>query len=721
VSPCCTKTTLATLLSLLLVSTLHAQLTVNVTKVPANTPANATLYMACNLNNWAPNHPNYLLTHRADGTYSITLDMRTDTLRYKFTRGTWPSVEGNKIGKLIPDRIMLGPLSSPTTVTARIQSWEDLAATSYYDIFIDRIPVNTPDSTELYLTGNFNDWNPKDLLYQFTKRDDGHWHVRLPFMLDTLSFKITRGSWDTVEGNERGEMITNREFITQDYTSMTIHTNVLGWEDLPPSKYFNLLVTDVPQNTPVDATLYLCGSFNGWQYGDEAYRLEQNSDGSYSINISSASDTVHYLINRGSALATECNIDGSPRQYRQVVYPNPKNGLYTTNEELLAISAWHDLPGPYRQLYTTTLAVPLVLAAFVLLMLAGQFAKKHMVRMASLTLIGVCLTLGAQLLATQPWGYVRFTQLTLLPFIGMLSIPPALYLYLLALLAHRHKVHIKDWLHTLPLVLVLFMLLPLFISSSTSFNKLASFGQLNWVFAAANGIAYTVALVYCLAGAKLWNQYRVQNLQNAQAQTIIHHAKNLLLYSAVMLAVWLAVLLIPLANQITATDTTTAATVAGYLAWLLVGGYVMIIMRAMAGANTDFFNFTGNQNRLKNTEHFFLTKQLQEVMANDKPYLNPRLTLTDLAQICHVPAQQMSRALNEGFGKNFYDYINQHRITEFKHMVNLDENKQKTVLEIAYKVGFSSKTTFNRAFKKSTGLTPSEYLKTGQATHTPQN
>ncbi len=719
VLPCNVKICLLTVLSLLTASTLYAQLTISVIKVPTNTPANAQVYMACNLNNWHPAHPDYLLQQQPDGSYALTLPLQSDTLRYKFTRGSWPSVEGSKIGKLIADRLVVGPIDVPTKVTARIQSWEDLATTSYYDIFIDRLPINTPANTQLFLTGNFNDWNPRDLLYQFQLRDDGNWHLRLPFMLDTLSFKITRGSWETVEGNERGEMITNREFISRDYTSMTIHTNVLGWEDLAPPRYFNFLVSKVPDNTPADASLYLCGTFNQWKYGDESYRLEKSSDGSYYINISSEADTVYYLFNRGSALMAECNSNGTPKQYRRAIYQNRPREIPRAGEEIVFIKAWLDLPTAFKQLYTTTLAVPFTIGVFLLALLVNQFKQKYASRMAFLALLCISFTLGAQLLIMQPWAFAHHTKLALLPFLGLLTIPPTLYHYLLALLAKRHKAQFKDWLHTAPFAVLLVLLLPLLISSSNTINELIRHGQLNWVFALGYGIAFTIALVYCLASVKLWNRTRSENLQSQLAQPVIKYGKILLFYTTITLIIWASGLLLPAASHLIRTDTTAAANITGYIVWLLLGGYVGIIFTAMTGAKSDYFNFASNHTQ--KTEHFFLTRQIQEVMAKDKPYLNPKLTLNHLAQICHVNPQQMSRALNEGFGKNFYDYINHHRIAEFKQLVSLTENKEKTVLEMAYKVGFSSKTTFNRAFKKSTGQTPSEYLKTGLPTSTATN
>ncbi|MGL5892326.1 MAG: helix-turn-helix domain-containing protein, partial [Bacteroidia bacterium] len=61
--------------------------------------------------------------------------------------------------------------------------------------------------------------------------------------------------------------------------------------------------------------------------------------------------------------------------------------------------------------------------------------------------------------------------------------------------------------------------------------------------------------------------------------------------------------------------------------------------------------------------------------------------------------------------KNFFDYINELRTTEFKRMAVLEKNRKYTLLSLALECGFNSKTSFNRNFKKATGLSPSDYLK----------
>lgn len=100
---------------------------------------------------------------------------------------------------------------------------------------------------------------------------------------------------------------------------------------------------------------------------------------------------------------------------------------------------------------------------------------------------------------------------------------------------------------------------------------------------------------------------------------------------------------------------------------------------------------------------------LSDYMKNHKPYLISSLTLNDLSENLSIPSWQLSQIINEHFQQNFFNYINSHRIEEAKRLLSDSNNGHRTVLEILYEVGFNSKSAFNIAFKKHTGITPSQF------------
>lgn len=102
---------------------------------------------------------------------------------------------------------------------------------------------------------------------------------------------------------------------------------------------------------------------------------------------------------------------------------------------------------------------------------------------------------------------------------------------------------------------------------------------------------------------------------------------------------------------------------------------------------------------------------IQTYLETTKPYLNPELRLSELAQHFEVNISHLSTLINLCFSQNFNDLINAYRIELFLQKISSGQLKHFTLMSLAYDSGFNSKTTFNRAFKKYTGLTPSEFLK----------
>ncbi|PLW77195.1 helix-turn-helix transcriptional regulator [Cohaesibacter celericrescens] len=103
---------------------------------------------------------------------------------------------------------------------------------------------------------------------------------------------------------------------------------------------------------------------------------------------------------------------------------------------------------------------------------------------------------------------------------------------------------------------------------------------------------------------------------------------------------------------------------------------------------------------LQRLEHYTKTKA---------PYLDPNLTIEKLARQLRIPRHYLTQILSEQLGKNFYLYINDYRIDHVKGLIAAPNSQHMTLLDMAYKSGFNSKSTFNSVFKKITGLTPSQY------------
>lgn len=137
--------------------------------------------------------------------------------------------------------------------------------------------------------------------------------------------------------------------------------------------------------------------------------------------------------------------------------------------------------------------------------------------------------------------------------------------------------------------------------------------------------------------------------------------------------------------------------------WL---GYFMILQR-------DFFEVPREEN---NPKHPALSEKAEEhyqnvlqLMAEEKLYRNPALNMKMLAEKANLSNGYLSQIINQKEGKNFYDFVNTYRIEEVKMHLSDPNYAHYSILGIGLEAGFKSKSTFNTAFKKMTGQTPTAF------------
>ena len=106
-----------------------------------------------------------------------------------------------------------------------------------------------------------------------------------------------------------------------------------------------------------------------------------------------------------------------------------------------------------------------------------------------------------------------------------------------------------------------------------------------------------------------------------------------------------------------------------------------------------------------------LAHKLLEHMEKEQVFLEEDLTLPALAQKLGISASHLSQVINQQFGQNFFDFVNSYRIKEAQKRLRDPQYGHYSVLGIALDCGFSSKSSFNRSFKKIVGMTPTQYRK----------
>ena len=289
---------------------------------------------------------------------------------------------------------------------------------------------------------------------------------------------------------------------------------------------------------------------------------------------------------------------------------------------------------------------------------------------------------------------------------------PLLYFYTRSLTNRQFRPRPRDAVHLIPFAVQTVYAVTLFMlfsggSSITPFYRHIYPPSPEWMV--SEGVMYVLILGYIIASFVLLRKY-VESLRDALSyleRISLPWLKFILYGFTALWAMWTA-------NYL------STVFASRYFPWLDLVTMLLFFITA----NVIIFNglrlpelFAGIEEKpkykdspLTGEEKKRYVEKLLDYMTREKPYLNPALSLNDLAGALAIVPRHLSQVINEHCKQNFYDFINSYRVEEAKRHL-MDDTHGRTVLEILYEVGFNSKSAFNLAFKTQTGLTPTEFRK----------
>ncbi|MEO0332935.1 MAG: helix-turn-helix domain-containing protein, partial [Bacteroidota bacterium] len=112
---------------------------------------------------------------------------------------------------------------------------------------------------------------------------------------------------------------------------------------------------------------------------------------------------------------------------------------------------------------------------------------------------------------------------------------------------------------------------------------------------------------------------------------------------------------------------------------------------------------------LSSAEAAFHLKNITRYMEEKQPFLDCELRMEDLAHQLNLSKHTFSQIINERLQQNFSDFINHYRVKEAQRLLGESHNQDEKIISIAYDAGFRNKASFYNAFKKHTGISPTEY------------
>ena len=298
-----------------------------------------------------------------------------------------------------------------------------------------------------------------------------------------------------------------------------------------------------------------------------------------------------------------------------------------------------------------------------------------------------------------------------------LTYMPFMYIYVKSLIADHPEFNKKDFFHFIP-VLVFFMFLLLFLTNNPIFtsSKLKLVAQ---IYRHLYGIYFIISFIlYSFVLMKRINEHQDELKDKFSYQSHNINLNWIKFILAILIVTISGFLYIGLFYDIDE-----------YLfdprLFLRIELTVFAFSVSYFGINQPVFYKSGveepdtekaKSNGKKYKSSNLTTSQaekyienLQHYMDNDKPYLNPELTIMDVANQIKISRHYLTQVININLKKNFYQFINEYRVQEMKTRLTSPDFNHITIVSIAYECGFNSKSTANAIFKKMTGKTPSEY------------
>lgn len=315
------------------------------------------------------------------------------------------------------------------------------------------------------------------------------------------------------------------------------------------------------------------------------------------------------------------------------------------------------------------------------------------------------------------------------PFLINLSTPlillhgPALWLYIKSLTSRHFTFRPLYLLHLLPFVLVLalFIMGPyrLPAEEKTMLEKTEAFKD-EFTFPFVIGLIAVFTQGYLVWGLLLLKKYKsnIKNYYSEIDSIDLTWLKTLLITSVVFYAGISLLYIVDYIFRLFSYHLLQSIGFAYASLFILVLGYRGYRQGSVFSSHPVKYEMERTETRLPeksdetlNAKDRTFLDELTAYMEQEKPFLNSELNLALLAEKLRVTPDYLSAILNGKLNKNFFDFINQYRINEFKRICREEQNSNITIMGMAWDAGFSSKATFNRVFKKYTGITPGEFVK----------
>lgn len=359
-----------------------------------------------------------------------------------------------------------------------------------------------------------------------------------------------------------------------------------------------------------------------------------------------------------------------------------------------------------------------------LLLRKGIIYNNKSSKWLSLLLFLCAMYITPHMLGYAGWYKKGITQeiLFFVPFMQVLLIGPVVYFYTKSLLNSSFSLLKKDWIHFVPAALYLLYSLLIFVTDKIILDEFYFYADgrdkdlANWY-----QIAGLVSMTYYLISSlRYYSKYKKLVFDSVSyAETILFKwIQNFMIaFLGVLVLRVLFFILNPEWGEF-GSQFWYYIVFSFLIFYISINGYANAVKISIFNdVNTQSVNVFSEETQGKTNQELPLSDDIEDwkqkiivLIEVEKIYENPKLILSDVAQLLDTNTRTISSVINLGFQMNFNDFINYYRIEAVKEKLISGEHHTITLLGIAYDCGFNSKATFNRAFKKSTGLSPKGFI-----------
>ncbi|APG65636.1 DNA-binding protein [Tenacibaculum todarodis] len=318
-------------------------------------------------------------------------------------------------------------------------------------------------------------------------------------------------------------------------------------------------------------------------------------------------------------------------------------------------------------------------------------------------------------------GWFQYLYLPGLSNLGMLKSlfsffqMPVLYFYVLSVCYSDFKLKPKHLLHTIPFFIANILLIPRFYAVNQELKiKLWEDYNSIWELIYVHISIELQFIIYIILIFILLNRYKKIYQQNF-SDTGSKAFDWLFQFTLVSAIIHSVVIVKNFLKYIDNRENTfeSVQLLVSILGLIVICWYVLKALKY-----PQLFNAVDSKTALvSSSKNIFKNENNKEIerltsyMKTEKPYLNPSLSIRNLAEELKMNSRDVSVLINQNLNQHFFDFVNEYRIKEAMEILKNPSKSKHTVLEILYEVGFNSKSSFNTAFKKHTGKTPTEFRK----------